>query len=204
MDLTRVEQIYRKTFLCILIKLLSVLAPAWDVNERWSLAGKKWRQRKKSKSISDEDNHREKFNWLRKTSYYLFKALAQNFREVRNETWSVQAHTINVVGNRKPPLLACDSHGAYVCNKVVPSRSVGFCTETLLGHCFIVPGGFCTCSAIVPVTAAVFPLRILLCHRAGRAKPTIKDRPKDQSDQSVYRTDQLEIWDRPAERSEKS
>ena len=62
----------------------------------------------------------------------------------------------------------------------------------VLGHC---PGQR-SCVSFAYVT---------LCHRAqaGRAKPTIKDRPKDQSDQSGYPTDQLEIWDRPAESSEK-
>ena len=54
-------------------------------------------------------------------------------------------------------LLVCESHDVYMHTaKLVPSRSVGFRTYSA-----IVMGGFCTCLAIVPVSAAVFHLRII-------------------------------------------
>ena len=46
--------------------------------------------------------------------------------------------------------------------KLVPSRSVGFRT-----YLAIVTGGFCTCLAIVSVSAAVFHLRMLHCTGQG-------------------------------------
>ena len=113
----------------------------------------------------------------------------------------VQAHTFNVVERTgsTPPILVCESHDVH---SKASSFPISWFSHVYLA---IVTGGFCTCLAIVPVSAAVFHLRMLHCTgQAGRAKPTIKDRPKDQSDQSVYRTDPLEIWDRPAERSERS
>ena len=59
---------------------------------------------------------------------------------------STSTHVQCSRGNRKPPLLACDSHNVYT-KLLVPSRSVGFRT-----YLAIVRGGYCTCLAIVPVS----------------------------------------------------
>ena len=67
----------------------------------------------------------------------------------------VQAHTFNVVertGHRRFSSVSLTMSTA----KLVPSPSVGFRT-----YLAIVTGGFCTCLAIVPVSAAVFHVRII-------------------------------------------
>ena len=57
--------------------------------------------------------------------------------------------------------------------KLVPSRSVGFRT-----YLAIVTGGFCTCLAIVPVSAAVFHVRMLHCTGQGVRSQRSKIGPK--------------------------
>ena len=108
---------------------------------------------------------------------------------------STRTHVQCSRANRTPPLLVCESHDVHSKAGSFPiswfSHVLGHCDGWflhVLGHC----SGQRSCVSCTYVTL----------YRAGRAKPTIKDRPKDQSDQSVYRTDPLEIWDRPAERSE--
>ena len=134
----------------------------YDVNERRALATK----------ITIEKNS------IDGGRFYLFKALAQTFRQTSSETWFVEAHTVNVV----------EGTGNCRFSPVTLTRSTDNSTASsfpirwfllVLGHC----PGHRSC-----VSFAYFSL-----HRAGHAKPTIKDRPKDQSDQSGYPTDQLEI-----------
>ena len=60
----------------------------------------------------------------------------------------------------------------------------------VLGHCH---GWFLHALGHCPGQRSCVSFAYVTLYRAGRAKPTIKDQPKDQSDQSVYRTDQLEI-----------
>ena len=71
-------------------------------------------------------------------TFYLFKALAQTFRQVRSETWFVQAHMIYLCsrGNREPPLLACDSNDVYRTARSFPIRWF----LHMLGQC---PGHLC-------------------------------------------------------------
>ena len=72
-----------------------------------------------------------------------------------------QAHTFKVVertGHRRFSSVSLTMSTA----KLVPSRSVGFRT-----YLAIVTGGFCTCLAIVPVSAAVFHVRMLHCTGQG-------------------------------------
>ena len=103
------RELVHSVHMCILIKFLSVLASAWDVNERWSLAGKEWRQRK---NISNEDNYWEKFNWLRKI--LPLQGFRPNFSP--SPWWNlVRASTHDQCSreNRKTPLLVFDSHDVY-------------------------------------------------------------------------------------------
>ena len=86
-------------------------------------------------------------------------------------------------GNRTPPLLVCESHDVH--SKPIISFPISWFSH-VLGHChwwFLhVLGhrsGQRSCVSFAYVTL----------YWAGRAKPTIKD----QSGQSVYQTDQLEI-----------
>ena len=84
----------------------------------------------------------------------------------------VQAHTFNVVertGHRRFSSVSLTMSTA----KLVPSRSVGFRT-----YLAIVTGGFCTCLAIVLVSAAVFHLRMLHCTGQGVRSQRSKIGPK--------------------------
>ena len=153
--------------MCILMKFLSVLAPAWDVNEKWSLTGKNDvnGRRALGTKITIEKNS---MDWGR---FYLFKALAQTSRQVRSETLFVQAHTINVregTGNRRfspVTLTRSTDYTDYTVYNMASSFTIRWFLH-ILGH-----------SNCPVYTAAVFHLHIfLLCHRAGRAKPIIKDR----------------------------
>ena len=84
----------------------------------------------------------------------------------------LQTHTFNVVertGHRR-----FSSVSLTMCTaKLVPSRSVGFRTDLA-----IVTGGFCTCLAIVPVSAAVFHVRMLHCTGQGVRSQRSKIGPK--------------------------
>ena len=83
-----------------------------------------------------------------------------------------QAHTFNVVevtGHRRFSSVSLTMSKA----KQVSSRSVGFRT-----YLAIVTGGFCTCLAIVPVSAAVFHLRMLHCTGLGVRSQRSKIGPK--------------------------
>ena len=84
----------------------------------------------------------------------------------------IQAHTFNVVertGHRRFSSVSLTMSTA----KLVPSRSVGFRT-----YLAIVTGGLCTCLAIVPVSAAVFHLRMLHCSGQGVRSQRSKIGPK--------------------------
>ena len=81
-------------------------------------------------------------------------------------------HTFNVVeptGHRRFSSVSLTMSTA----KLVPSRSVGFRT-----YLAIVTGGFCTCLAIVPVSAAVFHVRMLRCTGQGVRSQRSKIGPK--------------------------
>ena len=88
----------------------------------------------------------------------------------------VQAHTFNVVegtGHRRFSSVSLTMSTA----KLVSSRSVGFRTHLYL-LLAIVTSGFCTCLAIVPVSAAVFHLRMLHCTGHGVRSQRSKIGPK--------------------------
>ena len=76
------------------------------------------------------------------------------------------------------------SKASYAKLAIVPSRSVGFRTHLQLA---IVTGGFCTCSAIVLVSAVVFHLRTCntLPPGAGRACKANDQRSAQRSVRSV-------------------
>ena len=93
-------------------------------------------------------------------------------------------------GNRTPPLLVCESHDVYSKASFFPiswfSHVLGHCDGWflhVLGHC----SGQRSCVSFAYVTL----------YRAGRAKPTIKDRPKDQSDQYIGQISWTFEIDRP-------
>ena len=84
----------------------------------------------------------------------------------------LQTHTFNVVertGHRRFSSVSLTMSTA----KLVPSRSVGFRT-----YLAMVTGGFCTCLAIVPVSAAVFHVRMLHCTGQGVRSQRSKIGPK--------------------------
>ena len=84
----------------------------------------------------------------------------------------VQAHTFNVVegtGHRRFSSVSLTMSTP----KLVPSRSVGFRT-----YLAIVTGGSSTCLVIVPVSAAVFHLRMLHCTGQGVRSQRSKIGPK--------------------------
>ena len=86
---------------------------------------------------------------------------------------TTSTHVQCIRGNRTPPLLVCYVSLTMSTAKLVPSRSVGFRT-----YLAIVTGGFCTCLAIVPVSAAVFHLRMLHCTGQGVQSQRSKIGPK--------------------------